>query len=128
MWRYLLILEIQGDLRSMNKDELLQMWAPSESVWSRWAKPVLFAHWSAENHRPPGPLAEPLPGVDWSPLADGTTVIVTDLPGVMGVRIGMSLAAKGYRPVPLYNAVPAPWGASRAVVDATSILNALVEG
>jgi len=46
----------------------------------------------------------------------------------MGVRMGMSLAANGYRPVPLYNAVPAPWGASRAVVDATSILNAQVEG
>lgn len=128
MWRSWLILQIQGDLHSVNKDELFEIWAPLASVWSRWAKPVLFAHWNPLVHRLPGPMTEAMPSVDWSPAADGTTAIVADLPGAMGVRIGMSLAAMGYRPVPLYNAVPAPWGASRAVVDATSILNALVEG
>ena len=128
MWRSWLILKLQRGALYMNKNELFETWAPSASVWSSWAKPVLFAHWNAQVHRPPGPMAEPLPSVEWAPTADGTTAIVADLPGAMGARIGMSLAAKGYRPVPLYNAVPAPWGASRAVVDATSILNALVEG
>ena len=27
----------------MNRAELFDLWAPSDSVWSRWAKPVLFA-------------------------------------------------------------------------------------
>jgi hypothetical protein len=34
--------------------------------------------------------------------------VVVDLPGDAGVWVGLALAAKGYVPVPLYNAIPAP--------------------
>jgi hypothetical protein len=42
------------------------------------------------------------------PPAGGTTAVVLDLPGDLGVWAAVYLAAYGYRPVPLYNAVPFP--------------------
>jgi hypothetical protein len=62
---------------------------------------------------------------------------VLDLPGEQGVWMGAALAARGYRPVPLYNALPLPFGApmqnpvsgrSVAAVDALPILSALRQG
>jgi hypothetical protein len=44
----------------------------------------------------------------WAPAADGLAGIVVDLPGEQSVRTGLALAKRGYRPVPLFNSVPAP--------------------
>jgi hypothetical protein len=37
---------------------------------------------------------------------DLSTAVVLDLPGPLGVAWGIALARKGWRPVPLYNAIP----------------------
>lgn len=93
-------------------------------IWSQWAKPVLFAHM-------PG-LAEavltddPIPDLPWAPKADGHTAIVLDLPKDSGVWIGLSLAQRGFRPVPLYNAAPGPPDSS--LVDVWPIVHALAGG
>jgi hypothetical protein len=59
---------------------------------------------------------------------------VLDLPGADGVILGLTLARQGYRPVPLYNAVPLPFhelpvdpitGRTVAAVNVLPILNAL---
>jgi len=42
---------------------------------------------------------------EWVPTP-GSTAIVIDLPGEEGVMWGLRLATLGYRPVPLYNALP----------------------
>src|SRR6202008_1339291 len=93
-----------------DKQELFNNWAPPYSVWSPWAKPVLFAHY-------PMPLPEliPLPPPDLSdiPSALGEAVqerwaLVVDLPGPQSVFVGLALADMGYRPVPLFNACPPP--------------------
>jgi hypothetical protein len=52
------------------------------------------------------------------------TAVVIDLPGAAGVRLGVSLVDYGFRPVPIYNAVPSPL----AVVDLSPIMAALVDG
>jgi hypothetical protein len=57
-------------------------------------------------------VSGPMPPV---PAADGATVVVIDLPGAEGVRLGLALAERGYRPVPLYNAVPGPVVAPQTV-------------
>ena len=106
----------------MTKDQLFECWAPSTSIWSDWAKPVLFAHWNAAAL--PEVPAPSLPDASWAPPADAATAIVLDLPGAFGVGMGLALALRGYEPVPLYNAAPAPSG-SHGVVDVESILNAL---
>jgi hypothetical protein len=90
----------------MNEEEIFLIWAPDESPWSRWAKPVLFAHLAAVSSR----VAEVPLDVSWSPPPSEKVALVLDLPGAEGVMAAMAFAALGYRPVPLYNAVPLPFG------------------
>jgi len=105
------------------------LWAPCQSVWSVWAKPVLFAHLPRASMELP-PLSTP--DVRWVPSSVARRAIVVDLPGAEAVAMGLALAARGYRPVPLFNACPPPSPVHAtspvAVIDVDSILTALVEG
>lgn len=92
----------------MNKEEVFALWAPEDSPWSRWAKPVLFTCLFPEVAQ--FPLTELTPNTDWAPPPEQRTTLVLDLPGAMGVLAGVALAGRGYRPVPLYNALPLPFG------------------
>ena len=90
----------------MNRDETFLVWAPDESPWSPWVKPILFAHLGV----PYEAIPEVAQSVSWSPPANEKVALVVNLPGAEGVLTGIALAARGYRPVPLYNAVPLPYG------------------
>ena len=117
----------------MTKEELFEIWAPPHGCWSPWVKPVLFACLDRE----PGWAAlAATSDFDTSgiPPAQHNAALVLDLPGAEGIRAGMALAAQGYRPVLLYNAVPGPTvpvqGATgisdaTALVDVGQILSAL---
>jgi len=113
----------------MDKQTLFDLWAPAQGVWSPWAKPVLFAHW-------PRPLLtrHAVPSFDLSAVAPAAerSAIVVEMPGAEAVAVGLALAERGYRPVPLFNACPPPWVASAgpvpAIIDVDSILAALVDG
>lgn len=116
----------------MNNEGIFSIWAPEESPWSPWAKPVLFAHLDAPS--PQFPTAELPADLSWLPAAENKTAVVLDLPGPEGVIVGTALASCGYRPVPLYNAIPLPFtarvldplGAGRiAAVDILPIVSAL---
>jgi len=112
----------------MTGSELFELWAPAESVWSRWAKPVLFVDEVVlfKNPPPPGEL----PG--GAPLAipellfntGSSTAVVVDLPGEQSVLAGLALARLGHRPVPLFNGAGHP----AALVDTALIFRALKEG
>lgn len=82
----------------MNED-LYALWAPPESDWSVWAKPVLFT-----DAPPPPQTDDPMtvPDAGKFPPPRNTAAIV-DLDGALSVRVGLALAKIGYRPVPLYN-------------------------
>jgi len=94
--------------------QTFKIWAPDESVWSLWAKPVLFA-------KPPQQFYNawqkqvPDIGIENIPPADASTAIIADLPDSWGVLVGMELAGRGYRPVPLYNGVFVPKPVQSAV-------------
>ncbi|HEY2914013.1 MAG TPA: hypothetical protein VGK21_11685 [Candidatus Angelobacter sp.] len=113
----------------MNKDEIYRIWAPSDAPWSRWVKPVLFSFMDSRFD-----LRQPTItqfNTDWA-SSHGQTVIVVDLPGEEGVLWGVRLARLGYRPIPLYNALPFPpsekmFPATRpeCTVDVLPILTAL---
>jgi hypothetical protein len=118
----------------MDKQELFEIWAPASSIWSPWAKPVLFAHY-------PMPLPElipnPPPDLSEIPSALGEALherlaLIVDLPGPHSVFVGLALADMGYRPVPLFNACPPPAHyppqSRQAVVDMDIVLAALVLG
>jgi hypothetical protein len=89
----------------LDRDAIFALWAPAASPWSVWAKPLLFAHLREARLRSPESLRI---SPSWVPAADGTTLIVADLPGALSVRICEILAVAGFRPVPLFNAVPGP--------------------
>jgi hypothetical protein len=115
----------------MNEKEVFAAWAPQDSIWSPWVAPVLFAqtYWDI---RPSDPVVpQPLP---WLQEAMKETAFVVDLPFAGSVEVGFALAARGYRPVPLYNASPGPpvvglppgsQGVSNAAVDMRPIAGAI---
>jgi hypothetical protein len=136
----------------MDRHALFNVWAPPGVVWSAWVKPVLFAHlppavppdyalrWpphpspEATTGVPPPPPYSPPP---WVPPAGEHWAVVVEAPGAEAVALGLTLAGAGYRPVPLFNALPAPAPDPLdpsfpvpipAAVNVEPILAALVEG
>jgi hypothetical protein len=117
----------------MNKEEIYSAWAPSSSRWSTWAKPVLFAHLHLLRD---APAIDVVGDTSWSPPAHARIALVLDLSGAEGVRMGVGLAQKGYRPVPLYDAIPCPLPESvinppaihHTAVDVLPIASALRNG
>ncbi len=115
----------------MTNQELFAIWSPETSIWATWAKPVLFAHLNISIA--PSPPVVAGADVSWSPTPEQKIALILDLPGEQGLWTGLALAGRGYRPVPLYNAVPVPFGVqvdpvsgrSVAAVDVLPIMNAL---
>jgi hypothetical protein len=126
----------------VKRDVVYRCWAPDGELWRPWVKPVLFAALDEESverslPEPPDWLARLVESLaaqlasstETSTYRDSTrvcdTAMVVDLPGPDGTLVGAALAAHGCRPVPLYNAVPAPPGVS-SVVDVRPIMSVLV--
>lgn len=116
-----------------SKEEVYSIWAPPEALWSRWVKPVLFSFAGANLEKPAARSFQFDSG--WVP-ALASTAIILDLPAEEGVLWGLKLAELGYRPVPLYNALPFPASEApfapelrpRAAVDVQPILAAIIQG
>lgn len=105
----------------MTPQEVYAVWAPDESPWSAWAKPVLFTAVGRVTPLEPLPLPDALP---WAAGASRYTAIVVDLPGEEAVLTGLALARQGYRPVPLFNGCLAPG----MIVDVSAAAAALLAG
>jgi hypothetical protein len=111
----------------LNRDAIFDLWAPAAAAWSAWTKPLLFAHLGNAELQPGSAHSPPA----WAPPADATTLIVSDLPGPLSVHAGEALAYAGFRPVPLFNAVPGPAAspdeayAAKSLVDVASIIDAI---
>jgi hypothetical protein len=108
----------------MTSEKVFDIWAPREGIWSAWVKPVAFANMTRVSDTAvaerPQQAALPLQA------ADQTTMLVIDMPGSNGVWMGLAAAEKGYRPIPLYNAVPGP-GAGISLVDVRPIFRTMAE-
>jgi len=110
----------------MTNEEIYDIWAPAGELWSPWVKPVLFACRIPAEDAPD--TAVPGRTAAWAPPAAENAALVLDLPGPEGVAVGLALAALGYRPVPLYNAVPGPpgtLGRKASLVEVREIVSAL---
>jgi hypothetical protein len=106
----------------MNKNAVFEAWAPSGARWSDWVKPVLFATLPEDI----ADDAESEPGIDFelTPAFSAPGVaLVIDLPREDSVAVGLALALRGIRPVPLFNALP---GGASSLVDVSGIQRALV--
>lgn len=123
----------------MSTIDIHRAWAPADATWSPWVKPVLFASLDRDlgdlGMAPAAPewlgpelvtpLEETLPRpVD--PYREDRSLddvaLVIDLPGASGIELGVALARRGFRPIPLYNALP-----SRvAIVDVLPMMRVLL--
>jgi len=111
----------------MNPSELFDIWAPPASAWSKWAKPILFAEFSAVV--PADVDVDPLPHLVLR--ADSNTALVVDLPSADSVKAGLASMEVGYRPVPLFNGNRGPLGVNigtTSIVDNEPILAWLLTG
>ena len=121
----------------MSREEVHRCWAPAGDSWSAWVKPVLFANLddAVEVSAPPpsdwlrrcviDPLWAPSEGAPHPYRRDPSlrdTALVIDLPGEAGTWLGVACAGDGFRPIPLYNAVPA----FVSVVELRRIMGVLV--
>jgi hypothetical protein len=111
----------------MQREEVLDAWAPPSGAWSLWVHPVPFAQMSEtilSAAAPTGPA--PWLGLDvaWAPGVDERSLLILDLPGAESVYVGVALAQRGYRPVPLFNACTGP----RELVEQGRIHRALHDG
>jgi len=117
----------------LSREEAFDLWAGSASPWCVWSKPILLSYLPAALTVGAG---DPLPStraLPWAPPADGSAIVVVDIAGVESVGIGERLAHAGFRPIPLFNAVPGPWSSRdgegrvpfRPVVDVYPIVDAI---
>jgi hypothetical protein len=103
--------------------ECYAAWAPEDAVWSPWAKPVLFVALDTLVV-PPGGTTPPAPDTTRLPDARRDMAVIVELAGGESVRMGLELARRGFRPVPLYNATDGPSPA----VDVRPIAEGLLTG
>jgi hypothetical protein len=110
----------------MDRKQIFEIWAPEDSVWSPWVKPVLFAaEISSYTFSGVSPEKQPeLPDLSAWRTGMGGTALVVEFPGVESVSAGLVLAAAGFRPVPLFNAARGP----NSVIAVEPITLALMDG
>jgi hypothetical protein len=104
----------------MTNQDAFTIWAPEDALWTEWAKPVAFTTAVTE----PGSetmMSVPTLAIPGLPESWTDAAIVVDLPGEEAVIVGLALAARGFRPVPLFNGTIGP----NAVIDVTQITRAL---
>lgn len=97
------------------------VWAPRESPWAAWVKPVLFAHATPVSTVETAAEAAP-PMLPATVRADPGTALIINLPGEQAVRTGLAAAQRGFRPVPLFNGCPG----NAPVVPVLGIINELI--
>src|SRR5262249_22294261 len=117
----------------MDREAAFAAWAPRGAAWTSWAKPVLFTYVDGlAALSPPAAkwLDKGLLGYDRDAHGYRTSArprsqaIVVDLPGIESVAAGLELADVGFRPVPLFAAIPS----EAAVVPMWEVVRALLYG
>jgi len=93
----------------MTGQELFKTWASSDSAWSQWVSPALFAQIACTDGAAADGVDVPVP--TWQEeKASPESAVIVDLPGADSIRLAMALAKLGYWPVPIINASPGPVG------------------
>ncbi len=110
----------------MTEKEIYRIWAPAGKTWVDWVRPVPFVgmreytkQYTCTSFHIPQPDVE-----------DGVyedAAVFVDLPGEESVSMGIALARKGFRPIPIYNGTIEQAGA-RATVDNQTVGEALIMG
>lgn len=88
----------------MLSKETYKIWAPSDSIWSPWVRPVPFIAIDKDDT-----IHEyydfTLNEILYLNKLHKDTAIIIDEPGYDSIKEGIALAKLGYRPIPLFNGV-----------------------
>jgi hypothetical protein len=98
--------------------ELFELWAPDGDEWTQWAKPAPFVGTAMMYAN--GSASFTMMELDGVPQFPDMAVVL-DLPGPESVRLGMLLAQRGMRAVPLINTT----SGSSAAIDMGSVMKEL---
>lgn len=86
----------------MNGREIYKIWAPKNSIWSPWVRPVPFV--AIDDGYDNNEYISFCPNeIKFLEKFDKSTAIIVDLPGYESIEEGIALTKYGYRPIPLYN-------------------------
>lgn len=91
----------------LSNETCYEIWAPDDSPWSVWAKPVLFTRLDVDGRQHCDPDLRPSGGPPL-PAFERDLAVIVDLPADESVRAGFDLARAGWWPVPLFNATNGP--------------------
>jgi len=106
--------------------EIYKIWAPPESEWTDWVRPVPFVA-IGDTYKINRVMKFALPTTDYIDAQEENTAIIIDLPDCDSIREGLALAKLGFRPIPLFNGTFEQSGAM-ALVDNHVIVSALILG
>lgn len=109
----------------MTGRDIFKVWAPVESRWVDWVRPVPFI--AINESYTNGTINFSIPNINYINELPENTAIILDTPGYDSVKEGLALAKLGFRPIPLYNGTNEQYGAM-ALVDNHTIEHALVWG
>ena len=113
----------------INNKEIYKLWAPKESIWSPWVRPVPFV-FIDENVDNKEYESFNIPSVIYLNNDDErfkNSALIIDLPGNKSINEGLALTKLGYRPVPIFNGVDEQEG-SLSVVNNKGIELGLLYG
>lgn len=110
----------------MTEKEIYKIWAPSGKAWIDWVRPVPFVGMRGYTKQYTcTSFCIPQPNV--ADEVYQAAAVFVDLPGEESVSMGIALAKKGFRPIPIYNGTIEQAGA-RATVDNQTVGEALTVG
>ena len=84
-----------------NRLEIYKTWAPDDSIWSVWVKPILFA--TAMNYQVTTATKLEIFKPWYKKHLNNHTMVIVDRKGEKSVLEALGVALCGYHPVPLYN-------------------------
>lgn len=109
----------------MRGKEVYKIYAPNGVKWTDWVRPVPFVAIDNYNRKPI---------IDWTDRKamflekyQLDTAIFVDLPGKESIELGIDLACKGYRPIPVFNGTDEQQG-SQATTNTYLIESCLING
>lgn len=101
----------------ISNKEIYKIWAPKESKWSPWVRPVPFIF--IDNDIKSNEYEEfDIPNILYLNNEESTfnnAAIIVDLPSNKSINEGIALASIGYIPVPIYNGTDEQIGSNSVV-------------
>ena len=113
----------------ISNKEIYKIWAPKESKWSPWVRPVPFVFIDSNikfNEYEEFEVSNIL-YLNNEESTFKNAAIIVDLPSNKSINEGIALASKGYRPIPIYNGTDEQIG-SNSVVNNRGIELGLIWG